>query len=226
MIANVQGSWKKMVEEELYQPYFQELYAFLVSEKSLGYKIYPDQSLYFDALSHVSFEKIKVVIVGQDPYHGKDQAHGLAFSVKKGIKVPPSLKNIFKELNSDLGIPVSGEGCLTSWADQGVLLLNCILSVREGEPKSHANRGWEIFTDKIIEHLAHRRDPIVFMLWGKSAQDKVERVLNPISHSHTVLVSAHPSPYSAHRFLGCRHFSIANQYLQSWGKQPIDWKLD
>jgi uracil-DNA glycosylase len=165
------------------------------------------------------------VIVGQDPYHGPGQAHGLSFSVPKGISQPPSLQNIFKELKEDLGVEPPEHGCLTDWTSQGVLLLNAILTVRANEPKSHHGRGWEIFTDRVIQLLCARKDPLVFLLWGKSALDKVQHIAAGTSH-HLVLTAPHPSPFSAHTgFMGCRHFSKANEFLKKIGKEPIDWRI-
>ena len=184
--------------------------------------VYPPENLVFNAFAHTPYDKVKVVIVGQDPYHGAGQAHGLSFSVPRGVKPPPSLKNIFLELNQDLHVPVPNHGCLEKWADQGVLLLNATLTVRAGEPKSHHDKGWERFTDAVIDILAERKDPIVFLLWGKSAQEKGQRL---IGTHHAVLQAAHPSPYSATGFFGCRHFSKANALLQQWGKTPINWSL-
>ncbi|MGE0670996.1 MAG: uracil-DNA glycosylase, partial [Parachlamydiales bacterium] len=169
---------------------------------------------------------VKVVIMGQDPYHGVGQAHGLSFSVPCGVRCPPSLKNIFAELKDDLNIPISQDGCLSKWAKQGVLLLNATLTVRAGEPRSHYGKGWERFTDAIVSKLIQRDDPIVFILWGKSAQEKCENILQHEKKGHAVLTAAHPSPYSAHSgFFGCRHFSKTNKFLEKWGKAPIDWRL-
>ena len=177
----------------------------------------------FNALKYTSYEDVKVVLLGQDPYHGANQAHGLCFSVQKGVPQPPSLKNMFKELESDLGIKAPSHGCLTDWAKQGVLLLNTVLTVREGEPNSHKKLGWTIFTDKIIELLNNRDEPVIFVLWGKNAIDKLPFITNT---NHYVLTAAHPSPLSASRgFLGCRHYSKINNILTSIGKVPIDWKI-
>jgi uracil-DNA glycosylase len=207
------------------QPYFKSLEDFLCEEKRKGYEIYPSDDLIFSALDHTPFDKVKVVIVGQDPYHGRGQAHGLSFSVQKGVKLPPSLKNIFKELKNDIGGPEPSSGYLVSWADQGVLLLNATLTVRQAEPKSHHGRGWERFTDKILQVLVERTDPIVFLLWGKVAEEKVKRVLDLSKHHHLILIAAHPSPYSAKHFLGCMHFSKTNAQLVAWNKTPISWNI-
>jgi uracil-DNA glycosylase len=191
-----------------------------VSEQESGQVVYPPQHLVFNAFLLTPYEKVKVVIVGQDPYHGAGQAHGLSFSVPPGIATPPSLKNIYKEIQTDLGVAPPQDGCLLHWAQQGVFLLNATLTVRAGEPRSHYGKGWEPFTDAVIRTLAKREDPIVFLLWGKSAQEKGSQVRGT---RHAVFEAAHPSPYSADRFLGCRHFSKTNQFLQSVGKSPIHW---
>ena len=220
MGMKLEKSWHEKLKEELEKPYIQELKRFLQSEKELGKIIYPPEELVFNALLQTPYEKVKVVIVGQDPYHGKGQAHGLSFSVLPGVSLPPSLKNIYKEIQSDLGISPPKDGCLLHWAQQGVLLLNATLTVRAGEPKSHYGKGWERLTDAIIDVLVQKKDPIVFLLWGKSAQEKGHRAMG--SH-HAVFQAAHPSPYSVDGFFGCRHFSKANQFLQSVGKSPINW---
>jgi uracil-DNA glycosylase len=216
----IEKSWHEKLKEEIAKPYIQELKQFLQAEKAAGKIIYPPENDVFNALLQTPYEGVKVVIVGQDPYHGAGQAHGLSFSVPPGVPTPPSLKNIYKEIHTDLGITPPKDGCLLHWAQQGVLLLNATLTVRAGEPKSHYGRGWEHFTDAIIDVLVQRPDPIVFLLWGKSAQEKGHRAVG--SH-HAVFEAAHPSPYSAMNFLGCHHFSKANQFLQSVGKSPIDW---
>lgn len=222
MNMKLEKSWHEKLKNEISQPYIQELKAFLEQEKKDGKIIYPPEPLIFNAFLQTPFDKVKVVISGQDPYHGAGQAHGLSFSVLPGVTPPPSLKNIFKELETDLGIPRPSHGCLISWAQQGVLLLNATLTVRAGEPKSHYGKGWERFTDAVIDILAQRPDPLVFLLWGKSAQEKCHKVLG--SH-HAVFQSAHPSPYSADKFFGCRHFSKANEFLKKNGKEPIDWTV-
>jgi uracil-DNA glycosylase len=219
---DIDEEWAKVLKEELESPYMKQLAVFLEEERGKG-PVYPSKEDVFAAFAITPFDKVKVVIVGQDPYHGKGQAHGLSFSVPKGVKPPPSLKNIYKELYQDLGIDPPEEGCLTSWAKQGVFLLNSILTVRAKEPKSHHQKGWERFTDSVIEKLSQRKDPIVFLLWGKSAQQKCEKILS--SNHHKVFIAAHPSPYSAHNFLGCSHFSKTNECLRGFGKSSIDWKL-
>jgi uracil-DNA glycosylase len=219
----IEKSWYEKLKNEINLPYIQELKKFLEEEKKAGKIIYPPEPLVFNALLQTPFDQVKVVIVGQDPYHGPGQAHGLSFSVLPGIALPPSLKNIYKELETDLGIRRPTSGCLTSWAQQGVLLLNATLTVRSGEPKSHYGKGWERFTDAIIDALAQRSDPIVFLLWGKSAQEKCHKVLG--TH-HAIFQAAHPSPYSVDRFFGCRHFSKANEFLKKAGKEPINWAVE
>jgi uracil-DNA glycosylase len=201
----------------------QELAAFLRSEKTQGKTIYPPGALIFNAFKQAPFEAVKVVILGQDPYHGPGQAHGLSFSVPDGVPPPPSLQNIYKELERDLGLPRPTTGNLTPWAEQGVLLLNAVLTVEQAKPGSHQNRGWEEFTDAAIASLAEDRDGLVFLLWGAYAQAK-GRVID--NRRHCVLRAPHPSPLSAHRgFLGCGHFSVANRYLQGRSVKPIDWQI-
>ncbi len=220
----IEASWLQMLGEEFEKPYFSQLKAFLVEERK-KYKVYPLGSLIFNAFAHTPFPNVKVVILGQDPYHGAGQAHGLCFSVPNGITPPPSLVNIFKEIHHDLGIapPASGSGNLEPWADQGVFLLNATLTVRAATAGSHQNKGWEQFTDKVIETLSDQREHLVFMLWGNYARAK-KRLIN--TNKHLVLESAHPSPFSAHSgFLGCGHFSKANEYLQQNGMTPIDWSI-
>ncbi len=219
-------SWKQQLMDEMQQPYFLELRKFIAKEKEEQKIIYPPESLIFNAFVQTPFDKVKVVIMGQDPYHGPGQAHGLSFSVPEGIPLPPSLKNIYLELQQDLGILPSKEGCLSSWATQGVMLLNATLTVRAGEPKSHYGRGWERFTDAVISKLVNREDPLVFVLWGKSAQEKLQHAFKDQSKAHAVLTAPHPSPFSAHSgFFGCRHFSKINAFLEKWGKTPIDWGI-
>ena len=223
MNMKIEKSWYEKLKNEINQPYVQELKKFLEEEKKAGKTIYPPEPLIFNAFLQTPFDQVKVVIVGQDPYHGPGQAHGLSFSVLPGIPLPPSLKNIYKELETDLGIRRPTSGCFTPWAQQGVLLLNATLTVRAGEPKSHYGKGWERFTDAVLDILAQRPDPIVFLLWGKSAQEKCHKVLG--TH-HAVFQAAHPSPYSVDRFFGCRHFSKANEFLKKAGKEPINWTVD
>lgn len=220
MGLKLEKSWHERLKSELEKPYIQELKRFLEEEKAAGKTVYPPESFVFNAFLQIPFDKVKVVIVGQDPYHGAGQAHGLSFSVPLGVNPPPSLKNIYKEIKADLGILPRQDGSLLHWAQQGVLLLNATLTVRAGEPKSHYGKGWEQFTDAVIDALVQRDDPIVFLLWGKSAQEKGHRA---VGTKHAVYEAAHPSPYSADRFFGCRHFSKANQFLQSVNKSPIDW---
>lgn len=217
-------SWSTYLSEEKQKPYFQAILNFLKKEKSLHKIIYPPQPLIFNALKLTPLESVKIVIIGQDPYHGPKQAHGLAFSVPKGVLPPPSLQNIFKELEEDIGIKKPTHGCLEKWAKQGVLLLNTVLTVEAGHAHSHANIGWETFTDKIIQTLNDQKENLVFLLWGSHAQKKGQ-IIDP--RKHCVLKAVHPSPLSAHRgFLGCRHFSKANAFLKKIGKTPIDWSLD
>lgn len=216
-------SWTDALSQEKGKPYFQQVMAFVRSERAKGTVIYPPQQDIFNALKAAPLEDIKVVILGQDPYHGPNQAHGMCFSVRKGVKPPPSLMNIFKELHSDLGIPIPQHGCLQHWADQGVLLLNAVLTVQAGQAHSHANKGWETFTDTIIQRLSEHHQGLIFMLWGSHAQKKASLI---DASKHALLKCPHPSPLSAHRgFLGCRHFSKANALLEKQGKRPIDWSL-
>jgi len=219
----LEESWKARLGPEFSKDYMQGLKAFLRAELGAGKTIFPHGSHYFAALDHTPVDKVKVVILGQDPYHGGGQAHGLSFSVKPGVKIPPSLTNIYKEMGDDLGIIQPGHGYLMSWADQGVLLLNAVLSVRAHCAASHQGKGWEIFTDKIIEVLNHEHEGLVFMLWGSYAQKKGTKIDRS---KHLVLAGPHPSPLSAYRgFFGCKHFSKANDYLVAHGKTPIDWQL-
>ena len=222
MNAYMHASWLEKLEPEFYKPYMKNLEDFLAGETRAGKIIYPPFDRTFAAFCHTPFDEVKVVIMGQDPYHGMGQAHGLSFSVPKGIAAPPSLQNIFKELAQDVGMAIPTHGCLESWAKQGVLLLNATLSVKEGEPKSHYGRGWEQFTDRVIQLLCERKDPIVFILWGKSALEKCRHVGSP----HLQLISVHPSPLSAYGgFFGSRPFSKANEFLKAAGKAPINWSL-
>lgn len=217
-------SWLKRLKPEFEKPYMKQLEAFLAQELASGSVVYPPYELIFNAFCQTPFDQVKVVIIGQDPYHGPGQAHGLCFSVPMGVPAPPSLQNIFKEIKEDLKLPVSNHGCLLKWAHQGVLLLNATLTVRANEPKSHHGRGWETFTDQVIQLVCERSDPIVFLLWGKSAYDKFQHI-NHARH-HLVLTAPHPSPLSAYSgFFGCRHFSKTNEFLAKVGKTPIDWSL-
>lgn len=215
-------SWKRILQDESNKEYFKKLEFFLNEEYSKNV-IYPKREDIFNALTYVPLEKIKVVIIGQDPYHGEYQAHGLAFSVQEGTKIPPSLLNIYKELSTDLDLPKPEQGYLVPWAKQGVLLLNAVLTVRADEANSHKNKGWEIFTDKLIFELNLSNTPKVFMLWGKYAQQKESLITN---EKHLILKAAHPSPLSARRgFFGCKHFSIANNFLHKKNLLEINWSL-
>lgn len=219
-VVNLGNDWDNILADEWEKPYYKQLRAFLKKEYSTR-RIYPHMNDIFNALKLTSFEDTKVVIIGQDPYHGPGQAHGLCFSVKKGVPHPPSLKNIFKELNSDVGKEIPAHGELTEWAKQGVLLLNNVLTVQEGNPTSHKGMGWEIFTDRVIFELNRKETPVVFLLWGAHAQKKAEIITNPI---HKKLACVHPSPLSASRgFFGCRHFSKTNEILKASGLDEICW---
>jgi uracil-DNA glycosylase len=220
-------SWLAPLRDEFASPHMAELKRFLLAEKAAGKRIFPKGGEWFGALDLTPLEAVRVVILGQDPYHGADQAHGLCFSVRPGVQPPPSLVNIYKELEADLGIRPSRHGFLEHWAKQGVLLLNSVLTVEMGRAASHRDRGWERFTDAVIRLVAARPDPVVFMLWGSYAQKKAAfvRGVDQGGH-HLVLKAPHPSPLSAHAgFFGCRHFSKANQFLESHGLEPIDWAL-
>lgn len=218
----IEDSWKEVLIDEFQKPYFQQLKAFLVEEKS-QYAVYPPGNLIFNAFDQTPFNKVKVVVLGQDPYHGKGQAHGLCFSVPNGIPAPPSLVNIFKEINKDLGIAIPSHGNLEAWAKQGVLLLNATLTVRANQPLSHHKKGWETFTDRVIEILSAEKTGIVFLLWGNSAKVK-EQLID--SSKHYVLKAAHPSPFSANNgFFGCKHFSKTNEILEKQNLTPIDWGM-
>lgn len=225
MAIEMEQSWKEVLKDEFEKEYMKKLKAFLLQEKEEGYTVYPPSKLIFNAFNHTPFHQVKAVILGQDPYHGKNQAHGLAFSVQKGVSIPPSLKNIYKELENDIpGFVQPGHGELTKWADQGVLLLNATLTVRAGAPGSHHNKGWEVFTDRAIQELSNLEQKIVFLLWGKNAQAKIPLIDQA---KHYILKAAHPSPYSANNgFFGCRHFSKTNSILKENGFAPIDWQID
>ncbi len=215
-------SWSQLIDEESTKPYYRELQSFLKSERK-KYEIYPPEKEVFSAFELTPFDKVKVVVLGQDPYHGEGQAHGLSFSVKKGIKVPPSLANIYKELKADQGIEIPNHGNLENWARQGVLLLNTVMTVRKAEANSHQGKGWEIFTDRVVEALSTQKSDLVFILWGGPSQKKASKV-NP-DHHHLIL-SPHPSPLSSYRgFFGSKPFSRTNDFLRKSGKEPIDWSL-
>ena len=223
MDVKIEASWKEVLKGEFSKPYFQQIPLHLKTEKSQGKTIYPPGSLIFNAFNTTPFDKVKVVILGQDPYHGAGQAHGLCFSVQKGVPSPPSSVNIFKELQDDIGVEIPNHGNLTHWAQQGVFLLNASLTVRAGEPMSHSKIGWAEFTDTVIKKISEQKKNVVFLLWGKFAQEK--RVLIDES-KHCILRSVHPSPLSAHAgFFGCKHFSKTNAYLVSKGIDPVDWSL-
>ena len=222
MDVRIEQSWKKALAEEFDKPYFRELVAELHREKQAGITVYPPGGSIFKAFDLCPLDKVKVVILGQDPYHNPGQAMGLSFSVPEGVAAPPSLKNIFKEIESDLGIRMSGSTDLTPWARQGVLLLNSVLTVRAGAAASHSGLGWQEFTDAVIRIISETQDGVVFLLWGNYAKTKAPRI--DISRHH-ILAAAHPSPLARGAFFGCRHFSRANEILEYEGKSPIDWKL-
>jgi uracil-DNA glycosylase len=223
MDVKIESSWKEVLKDEFAKPYFEQIALHIKTEKLQGKIIYPPGSLIFNAFNTTTFDKVKVVILGQDPYHGPGQAHGLCFSVQNGVQPPPSLVNIFKELQDDIGVPIPDHGNLTHWAEQGVFLLNASLTVRAGEPMSHSKIGWAQFTDEVIKKISAEKKNVVFILWGKFAQEKKLLIDET---KHCILKSAHPSPLSAHAgFFGCKHFSKANEYLMSKGIDPIDWKI-
>jgi len=222
MNMNLEHSWQVKLGSEINKEYFLKLSSFIDHEREQGLSIYPPINEVFSAFNHTPFDKVKVVIIGQDPYHGPGQAHGLSFSVRPEVKIPPSLRNIYKELHEDLGCPISSEGDLSSWADQGVLLLNTVLTVEQGKAGSHHKKGWENFTDKVIEILNEEKEHLVFLLWGSPAQKKGAKV---DSKKHLVLKSVHPSPLSAYRgFFGSKPFSKANEYLKKNKLDPIHWE--
>lgn len=222
-MVNIGNDWDSLLADEFKKDYYLKLREFLKTEY-FSRKIYPDMHDIFNALKYTPYSSVRAVILGQDPYHGEGQAHGLCFSVKKGVQPPPSLENIFKELNTDLGIERPNHGELTQWAKNGVLLLNTVLTVRSGCANSHKDMGWEILTDKIISLLNEREKPMVFLLWGTPARRKKELITNP---KHLVLETVHPSPLSAYNgFFGCKHFSKCNEFLVKNGEEPIDWHLD
>jgi len=223
MKETFENDWEELLREEFQKEYYKKLKSFLITEYDTTV-IYPDMDNIFNTLHYTSYKDVKVVILGQDPYHGPNQSHGLSFSVKPGVRTPPSLVNIYKELNKDLGCYIPNNGYLKKWADQGVLLLNAALTVRGGEANSHRKIGWELFTDNIINLLNKRKDPIVFILWGNNAISKEKLITN--SH-HYIVKSVHPSPLSASRgFFGSKPFSKTNEFLKSIGKEPIDWQIE
>ena len=221
-MVNIGNSWDTRLKDEFSSDYYKKLREFLKYEYS-HYTVYPNMNDIFNALRYTSYENTRVVILGQDPYHGPGQAHGFAFSVQRGVKIPPSLQNMYKELQTDLGCTIPNHGNLLEWANQGVLMLNAVLTVREGQPNSHKGKGWEEITDSIIRHLDKREKPLVFLLWGANARNKI-----PLIHGmhHLVLAAPHPSPLSAWQgFFGCKHFSKANDFLTATGQSPIDWQI-
>ncbi|MFC2947468.1 uracil-DNA glycosylase [Virgibacillus sediminis] len=218
----LRNDWQPRLDKEFRKDYYQELRSFLKKEYETK-TVYPDKHDIFNALHHTTYEKTKVVILGQDPYHGPGQAHGLSFSVQPDVKIPPSLRNIFKELKEDTGARIPDHGCLTNWADQGVLLLNAVLTVRKGEANSHKGIGWENFTNEVIREVNAKEDPVAFILWGRNAQAKEELITS--SH-HLIIKSPHPSPFSANKgFFGSRPFSRTNQFLRKVGRPEIDWSI-
>ncbi|WP_204104267.1 MULTISPECIES: uracil-DNA glycosylase [Spirulina sp. CCY15215] len=214
-------NWENILAEEFEKSYFKKLEEFVLREYETQ-TVYPPLEQIFAAFEYTNFEDVKVLLLGQDPYHGEDQAHGLSFSVRSGVKIPPSLRNIFKELNSDIGCDIPQEGCLTKWAEQGILLLNAVLTVRKKEAASHTSQGWETFTDAVIRKLSDRQKPLVFLLWGGYARRKNKLI---DTKRHIIIESAHPSPLSARKFLGTRPFSQINEALQKLGYAPINWQL-
>ncbi|MBQ7784009.1 MAG: uracil-DNA glycosylase [Oscillospiraceae bacterium] len=216
------NDWDEIMKGEFDLPYYKQLREFLKTEY-FSLEVYPHMNNIFNAMKHTAYNDVKAVIIGQDPYHEPNQAHGLCFSVQKGCPIPPSLRNIYKEIESDLGITPASHGELYSWADSGVLLLNNVLTVRRGQANSHKGKGWETFTDNVIRKLNERERPIVFLLWGSNARTKKLLITNP---SHLILEAAHPSPLSAHNgFFGCRHFSKCNAFLEANGIEPVDWQI-
>lgn len=223
MEVEIEHSWKLALKELFQKPYFDQIATHIKAEKELHKTIYPKGAQIFNAFEQTPYDQVKVIILGQDPYHNPHQAMGLSFSVPDGIKPPPSLMNIFKELNKDIGMPIPNTGNLTPWAKQGVLLLNAVLTVRENEPASHAKIGWMDFTNDIIQKLSEEKKGLVFILWGNFAQQKI-KLINPLKHK--ILKAAHPSPFSAFNgFFGCKHFSAANEYLVQHNNNPINWAI-
>ena len=222
-MVNIGNDWDEILDGEFEKEYYKKLRAFLKAEYS-AHKIHPDMHDIFNALKFTSYSDVKAVILGQDPYHGENQAHGLAFSVQKGIDIPPSLLNMYKELKNELGCYIPNNGYLEKWARQGVLLLNASLTVRDGMANSHRNKGWEIFTDFVIEKLNEREEPVIFLLWGNNAKEKEKIITSP---HHYILKTVHPSPLSASRgFFGCGHFAKTNELLTQMGREPIDWQIE
>ncbi len=222
-MVNIGNDWDEILKDEFKKEYYLKLRAFL-KEEYRTHRIFPDMYDIFNALKWTSYADTKVVILGQDPYHEVGQAHGLAFSVKPGVRIPPSLMNMYKELQTELGCYIPNNGYLEKWARQGVMLLNSSLTVREGIANSHRNKGWEIFTGRVVECLNEREDPVIFLLWGSNAKEKAELITNP---KHKILTTVHPSPLSASRgFFGCNHFKKANELLERMGKTPIDWQIE
>ncbi|PHN02955.1 uracil-DNA glycosylase [Flavilitoribacter nigricans] len=220
--VRIEESWKNALSDEFNQPYFETLVNFIKQEKAAGKTIYPPGSLIFNAFNTTPFDQVKVVILGQDPYHNPGEAMGLSFSVPKGVRTPPSLKNIYKELQDDLGIPIASHGDLTAWAEQGVFLLNAMLTVERKKAGAHSKAGWQNFTDAVIKKLSAGRENLVFMLWGNFAKRKKELI---DADKHLILMAAHPSPLAGGAFFGSKHFSQANAYLEEHGKTPVDWKV-
>lgn len=222
MDVKINPEWKEVLQEEFEKIYFGKIVSFLHREKDEGKLIYPPGALIFNAFDATPFSKVKVVILGQDPYHGAGQAHGLSFSVPHGVAVPPSLKNIYREIESDLGVKLHKDGSLLSWARQGVFLLNAVLTVRASEPASHSAIGWNLFTDAVIKAISNKKEHTVFMLWGNYARSKRDLI---DKERHLILEAAHPSPLARGAFFGCRHFSKCNGYLQEHGESPIEWTV-
>lgn len=220
--VRIEESWKNVLSDEFEKPYFEALVSFIKKEKSAGKTIYPPGSLIFNAFNSTPFEQVKVVILGQDPYHNPGEAMGLSFSVPKGVRTPPSLKNIYKELQADLGIPIASHGDLTAWSEQGVFLLNAMLTVERKRAGSHSKAGWQNFTDAVIRKLSEEREKLVFMLWGNFAKRKGALI---DGSKHLILEAAHPSPLAGGAYFGSKHFSKANAYLEKHGKAPIDWNV-
>ena len=220
-VQRIPADWREVLADEFRQPYFKALEEFVAEERAHS-TVYPPEEDVFNALRYTPYENVKVFLLGQDPYHGEGQAHGLAFSVRPGVRPPPSLVNILREVHDDLGCRIPNNGYLVPWAEQGVLLLNAVLTVRAHQPNSHKNKGWENFTDAVLRAVGHKADPVVFLLWGAYAQKKVKLI---DTERHVILKAAHPSPLSARKFLGSRPFSAANRALEENGRKPIDWQL-